>query len=161
MGKIQIANAPCSWGALEFDLEGKALGYEQVLDEMRETGYAGTELGDWGFMPTDPSELHAVIEARSFQLLGAFVPVALANESAHQEGLEKALKVASLMKSAGYPDAFVVLADEKPALAFCPSHGNGVRHPSRPLSSGHRKMPKGSCKSSNGISASVRPSSSP
>lgn len=117
MGKIQIANAPCSWGALEFDLEGKALGYEQVLDEMRETGYAGTELGDWGFMPTDPSELHAVIEARSFQLLGAFVPVALANESAHQEGLEKALKVASLMKSAGYPDAFVVLADENGSIA--------------------------------------------
>jgi inosose dehydratase len=82
------------------------------LEEMRETGYAGTELGDWGFMPTEPSDLHAVIEAHSFELLGAFVPVALANENAHQEGLEKALKVATLMKSAGYPDAFVVLADE-------------------------------------------------
>ena len=44
---IQIANAPCSWGALEFELEGKSLGYEQVLSEMVETGYAGTELGIW------------------------------------------------------------------------------------------------------------------
>ncbi|MCC5927794.1 MAG: TIM barrel protein [Cyclobacteriaceae bacterium] len=112
MGKIQIANAPCSWGALEFELEGKALGYEQVLDEMHETGYAGTELGDWGFMPTDPAELHTVIKARLLQLLGAFVPVALANENAHQDGLEKALKVAKLMKLAGYPNAFIVLADE-------------------------------------------------
>ena len=50
---IRIANAPCSWGALEFDLDGKAATYSQVLDEMQETGYVGTELGDWGFMPTD------------------------------------------------------------------------------------------------------------
>ena len=53
---IRVANAPCSWGALEFDLEGEAPGYVQVLDEIAETGYAGTELGDWGFMPTDPRE---------------------------------------------------------------------------------------------------------
>ena len=58
---IQIANAPCSWGALEFELEGKSLGYEQVLSEMVETGYAGTELGDWGFMPSVPKELNAVL----------------------------------------------------------------------------------------------------
>jgi inosose dehydratase len=51
---LKIANAPCSWGVLEFDLEGKAAGYVQVLNEMVETGYQGTELGDWGFMPTDP-----------------------------------------------------------------------------------------------------------
>jgi inosose dehydratase len=38
-------------------LEGEAAGYEQVLDEMVATGYAGTELGDWVFLPTDPAEL--------------------------------------------------------------------------------------------------------
>ena len=54
---IKIANAPCSWGVLEFDLEGEAAGFAQVLNEMVETGYAGTELGDWGFMPTDPEKL--------------------------------------------------------------------------------------------------------
>ena len=32
---IRIANAPCSWGVLEFDLPGKALGYAQVLDEIK------------------------------------------------------------------------------------------------------------------------------
>ena len=31
---IRVANAPCSWGALEFDLEGEAPGYVQVLDEV-------------------------------------------------------------------------------------------------------------------------------
>ena len=61
---IRIANAPCSWGVLEFDLEGEAAGYAQVLDEIAETGYAGTELGDWGFMPTDPAALRAELARR-------------------------------------------------------------------------------------------------
>ena len=56
---FRIANAPCSWGVLEFDLEGEAAGYAQVLDEIAATGYTGTELGDWGFMPTDPAVLRA------------------------------------------------------------------------------------------------------
>lgn len=109
---IQIANAPCSWGALEFELEGKSLGYEQVLDEMVETGYAGTELGDWGFMPAQPAALNQVLSDKSLQLLGAFVPVALANAEAHDAGVELALKTAGLMYDAGYKNAFVVLADE-------------------------------------------------
>ena len=62
---IKIANAPCSWGALEFDLEGEAPGHVQVLDEIAETGYAGTELGDWGFMPTDPQNLEQEIHGRN------------------------------------------------------------------------------------------------
>lgn len=109
---IKIANAPCSWGALEFDLEGKSLGYQQVLSEMVETGYAGTELGDWGFMPSNPEELKAVLDEKTLQLLGAFVPVALAKEQSHDAGVGLALKTAGLMFDAGYKNAFIVLADE-------------------------------------------------
>jgi len=109
---IKIANAPCSWGALEFELEGKSLGYQQVLSEMVETGYAGTELGDWGFMPSNPDELKKVLNGKNLQLLGAFVPVALAKEEAHAAGIELALKTAGLMFDAGYKNAFIVLADE-------------------------------------------------
>ena len=72
---IKIANAPCSWGVLEFELSGKAAGYKQVLDEIRETGYEGTELGDWGFMPSVPSELKQELDKRSLSMVGAFVPV--------------------------------------------------------------------------------------
>ncbi len=114
---IKIANAPCSWGVLEFDLEGKALGYEQVLDELCETGYIGTELGDWGFMPTNPQELQNEIQKRNLQLLGAFVPVALSNEAAHEDGIDRALKTAGLMHGAGYTNAFIVLADENGSVA--------------------------------------------
>jgi inosose dehydratase len=111
---IKIANAPCSWGALEFDLEEKSeeIGFEQVLNEIKETGYIGTELGDWGYMPTDPNKLRNEIESRGLELLGAFVPVALADVSKHDDGVTAALKVAELMHSAGYEKAFIVLADD-------------------------------------------------
>jgi inosose dehydratase len=109
---IRIANAPCSWGVLEFDLAGEAAGYLQVLDEMKETGYAGTELGDWGFMPTDPNELRKALEIRGLRLLGAFVPVALKDPSAHARGAEAAVRVARLLAAVEQDTPFIVLADD-------------------------------------------------
>jgi inosose dehydratase len=109
---IRVANAPCSWGVLEFDLPGKALGYAQVLDEIVATGYTGTELGDWGFMPTDPAALRADLKARQLELLGAFVPVAFAQESTHADGEARAVKTAKLMADAAGPNPFLVLADD-------------------------------------------------
>lgn len=114
---IKIANAPCSWGALEFDLEGQSQGYELVLAEMVETGYAGTELGDWGFMPTDPADLQRVLQDKALDLVGAFVPVAMAKAEKHDEGVALALKTAHLMHAAGYTDAFIVLADDNGSVA--------------------------------------------
>jgi inosose dehydratase len=109
---IKIANAPCSWGVLEFDLDGKAAGYEQVLDEISETGYQGSELGDWGFMPTDPADLKKELDQRSLSMVGAFVPVFLKDRNKHQAGAEAAVKTARLMADAGYHEAFIVLADD-------------------------------------------------
>ncbi len=111
---IKIANAPCSWGALEFDLEEKSeeIGFEQVLDEIKDTGYIGTELGDWGYMPTDPDQLRVAIDSRGLELLGAFVPVALVDERTHEMGIQSALRVAELMYKAGYKNTFIVLADD-------------------------------------------------
>lgn len=114
MALIHIGNAPCSWGSLEFDgLEGKALGYRRMLDELAETGYAGTELGDWGFMPTDPVALRAELTQRGLTMLGAFVPVALKDATAHESGIATAVKVARLLAAVGsaeYPP-YLVLAD--------------------------------------------------
>jgi inosose dehydratase len=109
---MKVANAPCSWGVLEFDLEGEAAGYAQVLDEMAETGYAGTELGDWGFMPTDPDMLKAELARRNLTMLGAFVPVALKDEAAHAAGAETAVRTAKLLAAVGGETPFIVLADD-------------------------------------------------
>jgi len=111
--KVRVANAPCSWGVLEFE-EQSAAGYEydRVLDEMATAGYAGTELGDWGFMPTDPPALAGALASRSLALVGAFVPVRLADPGATDEGGAAAIRTARLLAGAGFPGAFVVLADD-------------------------------------------------
>ncbi len=112
LANIHIANAPCSWGVLEFDLPGKALGYAQVLDEIRDTGYVGTELGDWGFMPTDPPQLRSTLDARGLAMVGAFVPVAFADGSAHAAGEALAVKTARLLAAVEGHTPFIVLADD-------------------------------------------------
>lgn len=109
---IHIANAPVSWGVLEFNLEGGAAGYAQVLDEIQETGYSGTELGDWGFMPTDPEALKAELAARNLTLLAAFVPVDLSKPEAHASGEEVTLQTARLLAATGGDIPFIVLADD-------------------------------------------------
>jgi inosose dehydratase len=114
---IKLANAPCSWGVLEFDLEGKVAPYGQVLEEMRATGYQGTELGDWGFLPTQPNHLSQNLSKYELDLLGAFVPVNLKDSNTHLKGLAYALKVAGLMYYAGYENAKIVLADDNGAVA--------------------------------------------
>ena len=74
----------------------------QVLDEIRDTGYAGTELGDWGFMPTDPAGLQPSSRQAQLQLVGAFVPVALADRSrARSRACRRPLATARLMRDAG------------------------------------------------------------
>jgi inosose dehydratase len=108
---IKIANAPCSWGVLEFDLEGEVVGYAQVLDEMKATGYAGTELGDWGFMPTDATLLKEELRGRNLEMLGAFVPVDFSNPDAHAIGAATAVRTAKLLAAVGTA-SLIVLADD-------------------------------------------------
>lgn len=124
---IKIANAPCSWGVLEFDLEGQAAGYQQVLDEMVETRYRGTELGDWGFMPTDPDELKQVLQRRGLALLGAFVPVMLKDPAAHAAGVELAVRTARLLAGAAGKTPFIVLADDNGKIPERTLHAGRIR----------------------------------
>jgi len=94
---IRVANAPCSWGVLEFEAPAIHAPAAHVLDEMAAAGYAGTELGDWGFLPTEPALLAAEVRRRSLSLVGAFVPIALARENAFDEGVARAVRTARLL----------------------------------------------------------------
>ena len=109
--KIQIANAPCSWGVIE-NTEGERSGYKKVLAEMEQTGYAGTELGDWGFMPTDPTALKRELDTHQLTLLGSWVSVRLYDTAYHQQGVEAAVKTATLMAEVAGDHCFVVIGDD-------------------------------------------------
>src|ERR1700681_1353871 len=89
---LQVGNAPCSWGTLEFEeAKGEQIAAGRMLDELVETGYTGTELGDWGYMPTDPAALSAELKKRKLVMLGAFVPVALKYQASHEAGIANAV----------------------------------------------------------------------
>jgi inosose dehydratase len=114
---IKIANAPVSWGIFEFEGITPPYPYEQVLDEIVETGYTGLELGPWGYLPTDPDELRPELEKRHLQLLSSYVPVKLVDKSTHAEGVTQALAVGRLLAALGAK--YIVLADDNgrvPAL---------------------------------------------
>jgi inosose dehydratase len=113
MKQLHVGNAPCSWGTLEHQDTSQQVPFDRMLNELVETGYTGTELGDWGYMPTDPSALKAEIEKRKLVMLGAFVPVAMKYPEAHAEGVAVAVKTARLLAAvAGTPAPFLVLADD-------------------------------------------------
>jgi inosose dehydratase len=116
--KLRVGNAPCSWGTLEFEqTKGEQIGFARMLDELTETGYTGTELGDWGYMPTDPAVLRAELDKRGLVMLGAFVPVALKNPAAHESGLAAAVRTARLLAAvAAEPKPYLVLADDNGAV---------------------------------------------
>jgi inosose dehydratase len=113
MPKLRVGNAPCSWGTLEFaEAKGEQIGFSRMLDELVETGYTGTELGDWGYMPSEPGALQRELERRGLVMLGAFVPVALKNAGEHDAGVATAVRTARLLAAvASAPKPYLVLAD--------------------------------------------------
>jgi inosose dehydratase len=115
MKKLLVGNAPCSWGTLEFeDVKGsdEQIPFNRMLDELAEAGYTGTELGDWGYMPTDPAVLRPELTRRNLAMLGAFVPVALKYPELHEAGIADAVRAARLLAAvATTPAPYLVLAD--------------------------------------------------
>jgi inosose dehydratase len=114
MKTLLVGNAPCSWGTLEHQDKSKQIPFDRMLDELVETGYTGTELGDWDYMPTDPAALKAELAKRNnLVMLGAFVPVALKNPAAHEEGAAMAVKTARLIAAVATTQApYLVLSDD-------------------------------------------------
>jgi len=128
MPTLRVGNAPCSWGTLEFEeAKGEQIEFGRMLDELVETGYTGTELGDWGYMPTDPAALTAELKKRSLVMLGAFVPVALKYRACHEPGITNAVKTARLLAAvATDPKPYLVLADNNGSDAQRTRHAGRV-----------------------------------
>jgi inosose dehydratase len=111
---IAVANAPCSWGVLEFESKSASPGYEQVLDEISASGYSGTELGDWGFMPTEPAVLRERLDRRSLSMVGAFVTTRLADPRSYEASAHTAVETARLLSAVGNGARPVIVLSDEP-----------------------------------------------
>src|SRR6516225_10707697 len=98
---IRVASAPVSWGIME-NVEFPAdYPCARVLDEIARAGYSGTELGPYGFLPTEPAVLRREIEKRGLELCSAFVDTELGNPAALEAGLAHVARSARLISQAG------------------------------------------------------------
>jgi inosose dehydratase len=109
--RFQFASAPDSWGVLDYPGPSWAQSYEKMLDEMVEAGYTGSELGPYGFFPTDPKILQPQLEKRKLKLLASFVPVKMTDPAAGQAVMERIRKVGNLLATLKAP--FLVMADDQ------------------------------------------------
>ena len=98
--QIRIATAPVSWGVLMKDTPN-VLPYNTVLNQIREAGYNGTELGPYGYLPFDIPKLREELGSRDLSLISAFTIFnfleAKNDEVVYREALET-VQVLSAMK---------------------------------------------------------------
>ena len=107
----KVGNAPCSWGVIE-NTDGERYDYVRVLNEIAASGYAGTELGDKGFMPSDPVQLRAELDSRSLQLVASWVSVRMYDSSYIDAAIESAVETAQLLAAVGGPEAILVIGPD-------------------------------------------------
>jgi inosose dehydratase len=113
---MRVASAPVSWGITEVAGLRADLPYARVLDEIGAAGYAGTELGPWGFYPTDPAALGADLAARGMAFVGAFIDVPIHDRARFDEGRQAVRQVLPLMAALDAP-ALMLSAQQTPERA--------------------------------------------
>jgi inosose dehydratase len=111
MSRPRVGNAPVSWAVYEAHLPNPP--YASVLDAIAASGYEGTELGPYGYLPTDKDALERELDARNLTLGSSFVPVSLEDPAATDAVIAHCLKVASLLAQFGVKE-LIVADDEGP-----------------------------------------------
>ena len=74
--QLRLGTAPDSWGVW-FPDDPRQVMWSTYLDEVRDAGYSLTELGPYGYLPTDPARLRDELDARALTLTGGTVFVGL------------------------------------------------------------------------------------
>ena len=97
---IRIGNAPCSWG-VEFASDPRNPAWTRVLDECREAGYGGIELGPVGFMPEDPAVLGEALAARELELTAGVVFRPFHDPAAWDEVMDASVRTCKALTSHG------------------------------------------------------------
>ena len=97
---IRIGTGPDSWGVW-FPSHSQQTPWERFLDEVREAGYEWTELGPYGYLPTDVAVLRQELEKRGLRAVAAFVMKDLANDDLWPEVEDLIFKTAEWASALG------------------------------------------------------------
>src|SRR5258708_30648160 len=105
---IKIGSAPDNWGVW-FSSDPRQTPWNRFLDELVEAGYNATELGPFGYLPTDPAQLHQELRQRGITVTGTFAMADLANPAEWPELERQVLGAGALLAS--FCAKFLVLID--------------------------------------------------
>ena len=97
---ILVGNAPCSWG-VEFADDLRNPPWRQVLQENRDAGYRGIELGPVGYMPEDPVELAEALDEFDQELIGGVVFRAFHDPQKWDDVMDGAVRTCKALKAHG------------------------------------------------------------
>lgn len=107
--QIRFASAPVSWGVQDDPGPAWEQPYGQILEEIVSAGFTGTELGPFGYFPTDPRILNESLQRLGLAMLSSFVPVPITEPSRVENVIAHFRTVGALLAALGA--RLVVLAD--------------------------------------------------
>ncbi|MFB2553728.1 TIM barrel protein [Ensifer soli] len=97
---VKLANAPVSWG-VDYAEDPKNPPWQKVMDEIAQAGYRHTELGPYGFYPTDADVLSKEFASRSLSVEAGFVFQILHDPSRTEAVLDNAQRTVDLLAAVG------------------------------------------------------------
>lgn len=100
MSSIKLANAPVSWG-VDYADDPKNPAWRSVMDEIAKAGYGHTELGPYGYYPTDPAQLSAEFAGRGLKVVAGFVFQPLHDPAQAERVLSVARSTVDLLSAVG------------------------------------------------------------
>jgi len=121
---MKVGAAPISWGACEVPGWGALLPWELVLDQMRDAGYEGTELGPPGYLPVDASLLSTALERRQLAMASAFVALRFSEPAHIEEDLRLAESTGALLSALGATTMIVADAGNEDRLMLAGDVGS-------------------------------------
>ena len=97
----RLAAAPITWGVCEVPQWGHQLTVHEVLSDMEAFGFARTEMGPFGFLPTGGSALASTLDRYGLSLLGGFVALVVHDPERLRVEMDRADAIAAQMAAAG------------------------------------------------------------
>lgn len=97
----RLAAAPITWGVCEVPQWGHQLTVHEVLSDMEAFGFARTEMGPFGFLPTGGSALASTLDRYGLSLLGGFVALVVHDPERLRVEMDRADAIAAQMAEAG------------------------------------------------------------
>lgn len=97
----RVGTAPITWGICEVPGWGEQLPVDRVLSEMQQCGFAGTEFGSDGYLPSDPAEVSELLASYELRAIGGWVSLVLHEVEEAQATLETVREVAERFAQTG------------------------------------------------------------